>query len=228
MKDEEWKTLRRLHVPRGRPHLRPGGPRLRVPAARISMPAEDQHLEYRLGVFQGVRGTDSRNAFRVAGRAVWYRSPPTPGSSTAAPSTRRSGCGRSAPASTRRRATTPTPPTCSSSSRSTRAARPDRAGQLGAARRRRVPDRCCRSRTYGGGRGRVPLREGEDDAARAVLRAGCSTAPRRRASARGRSGRPTGWPATSGTSRQPPVSLRTEGQPDRLPGARCSCRLFYF
>lgn len=31
-----------------------------------------QHLEYRLGVFQGVRGTDARNSFRVAGRAVWY------------------------------------------------------------------------------------------------------------------------------------------------------------
>jgi hypothetical protein len=31
-----------------------------------------QHLEYRLGVFQGVRGTDATNAFRVAGRAVWY------------------------------------------------------------------------------------------------------------------------------------------------------------
>jgi hypothetical protein len=31
-----------------------------------------QHLEYRLGVFQGVRGAQSRNGFRVAGRAVWY------------------------------------------------------------------------------------------------------------------------------------------------------------
>jgi hypothetical protein len=32
----------------------------------------NQHLEYRLGVFQGVRGVDARNAFRVAGRTVWY------------------------------------------------------------------------------------------------------------------------------------------------------------
>jgi hypothetical protein len=31
-----------------------------------------QHLEYRLGVFQGVRGPEARNSFRVAGRAVWY------------------------------------------------------------------------------------------------------------------------------------------------------------
>ncbi|MCX6549554.1 MAG: porin, partial [Acidobacteria bacterium] len=31
-----------------------------------------QHVEYRLGVFGGVRGTDSRNALRVAGRGVWY------------------------------------------------------------------------------------------------------------------------------------------------------------
>ncbi len=31
-----------------------------------------QHLEYRLGVFQGVRGTEARNELRVAGRAVWY------------------------------------------------------------------------------------------------------------------------------------------------------------
>jgi hypothetical protein len=31
-----------------------------------------QHLEYRLGVFQGNRGVEARNAFRVAGRAVWY------------------------------------------------------------------------------------------------------------------------------------------------------------
>ena len=31
-----------------------------------------QHLEYRLGVFSGVRGTDSTNELRVAGRAVWY------------------------------------------------------------------------------------------------------------------------------------------------------------
>jgi len=31
-----------------------------------------QHLEYRLGVFQGVRGADNSNTFRVAGRAVWY------------------------------------------------------------------------------------------------------------------------------------------------------------
>lgn len=31
-----------------------------------------QHLEYRLGVFQGIRGVDSRNAVRVVGRAVWY------------------------------------------------------------------------------------------------------------------------------------------------------------
>jgi hypothetical protein len=31
-----------------------------------------KHLEYRLGVFQGVRGEQARNGFRVAGRAVWY------------------------------------------------------------------------------------------------------------------------------------------------------------
>ncbi len=31
-----------------------------------------QHFEYRLGVFQGVRGVDAKNSFRVAGRAVWY------------------------------------------------------------------------------------------------------------------------------------------------------------
>lgn len=31
-----------------------------------------QHVEYRLGVFQGLRGEQSRNGFRVAGRAVWY------------------------------------------------------------------------------------------------------------------------------------------------------------
>jgi hypothetical protein len=31
-----------------------------------------QHLEYRLGVFSGVRGTDATNTVRVAGRAVWY------------------------------------------------------------------------------------------------------------------------------------------------------------
>jgi hypothetical protein len=31
-----------------------------------------QHLEYRIGVFQGVRGVEARNEFRVTGRAVWY------------------------------------------------------------------------------------------------------------------------------------------------------------
>ena len=31
-----------------------------------------QHVEYRLGVFSGVRGTDSTNELRVAGRGVWY------------------------------------------------------------------------------------------------------------------------------------------------------------
>jgi hypothetical protein len=31
-----------------------------------------QHFEYRLGVFEGARGSEARNAFRVAGRAVWY------------------------------------------------------------------------------------------------------------------------------------------------------------
>jgi len=31
-----------------------------------------QHVEYRLGVFSGVRGTDSENELRVAGRGVWY------------------------------------------------------------------------------------------------------------------------------------------------------------
>jgi hypothetical protein len=31
-----------------------------------------QHVEYRLGVFQGARGAEATNAFRVAGRAVWY------------------------------------------------------------------------------------------------------------------------------------------------------------
>lgn len=32
----------------------------------------DQHVEYRLGVFQGARGVDAKNTFRVAGRGVWY------------------------------------------------------------------------------------------------------------------------------------------------------------
>jgi Phosphate-selective porin O and P len=32
----------------------------------------NQHLEYRLGVFQGARGVEARNTFRVSGRAVWY------------------------------------------------------------------------------------------------------------------------------------------------------------
>jgi hypothetical protein len=32
----------------------------------------NQHVEYRLGVFQGVRGVEARNDLRVAGRAVWY------------------------------------------------------------------------------------------------------------------------------------------------------------
>ena len=31
-----------------------------------------QHLEYRLGVFQGSRGVEARNSLRVAGRAAWY------------------------------------------------------------------------------------------------------------------------------------------------------------
>jgi hypothetical protein len=31
-----------------------------------------QKFEYRLGVFQGVRGVEARNALRVAGRAVYY------------------------------------------------------------------------------------------------------------------------------------------------------------
>jgi hypothetical protein len=31
-----------------------------------------QHLEYRIGVFQGVRGVDAKNALRYAGRVVWY------------------------------------------------------------------------------------------------------------------------------------------------------------
>ena len=31
-----------------------------------------QHLEYRLGVFQGVRGAEARNRLRVVGRGVWY------------------------------------------------------------------------------------------------------------------------------------------------------------
>jgi hypothetical protein len=31
-----------------------------------------QKFEYRLGVFQGVRGVEAHNAFRVAGRAVFY------------------------------------------------------------------------------------------------------------------------------------------------------------
>jgi hypothetical protein len=30
------------------------------------------HLEYRLGVFQGAREAESRNAFRTVGRVVWY------------------------------------------------------------------------------------------------------------------------------------------------------------
>ena len=31
-----------------------------------------QHLEYRLGLFQGVRGAEARNGLRLAGRVVWY------------------------------------------------------------------------------------------------------------------------------------------------------------
>ena len=31
-----------------------------------------QHVEYRLGVFSGVRGTNATNELRVAGRGVWY------------------------------------------------------------------------------------------------------------------------------------------------------------
>jgi hypothetical protein len=31
-----------------------------------------KHFEYRLGVFQGLRGEQARNGFRVAGRGVWY------------------------------------------------------------------------------------------------------------------------------------------------------------
>ena len=31
-----------------------------------------QHLEYRVGVFQGIRGIDSRNSVRIVGRGVWY------------------------------------------------------------------------------------------------------------------------------------------------------------
>ncbi|MEI6668192.1 MAG: hypothetical protein WCP29_08545 [Acidobacteriota bacterium] len=31
-----------------------------------------QHFEYRLGVFQGIRGIDSRNSMRIVGRGVWY------------------------------------------------------------------------------------------------------------------------------------------------------------
>lgn len=32
----------------------------------------DDHLEYRAGVFQGVRGVNNTNAFRYAGRLAWY------------------------------------------------------------------------------------------------------------------------------------------------------------
>ena len=32
----------------------------------------DGHFEYRLAVFQGVRGVEARDSLRVAGRAVWY------------------------------------------------------------------------------------------------------------------------------------------------------------
>jgi hypothetical protein len=32
----------------------------------------DDHLEYRLGVFQGLRGVDDVNAFRYSGRLAWY------------------------------------------------------------------------------------------------------------------------------------------------------------
>ena len=32
----------------------------------------DGHLEYRLGVFQGLRTTDAKNALRVSGRATWF------------------------------------------------------------------------------------------------------------------------------------------------------------
>ena len=31
-----------------------------------------QHAEYRLGVYQGVRGVDARNTLRLVGRGVWY------------------------------------------------------------------------------------------------------------------------------------------------------------
>ena len=32
----------------------------------------NQHVEYRLGIFEGVRGPEARNSFRFAGRVVWY------------------------------------------------------------------------------------------------------------------------------------------------------------
>jgi hypothetical protein len=35
-------------------------------------PSGNQHFEYRLGVFQGVRGVEARNPLRVHGRAVFY------------------------------------------------------------------------------------------------------------------------------------------------------------
>jgi hypothetical protein len=38
-----------------------------------------QHLEYRLGVFQGHRGVEARNDLRIAGRAVWYPFTPDTG-----------------------------------------------------------------------------------------------------------------------------------------------------
>ncbi len=38
-----------------------------------------QHIEYRLGVFQGVRGVEARNGLRVIGRGVWYPFSPEPG-----------------------------------------------------------------------------------------------------------------------------------------------------
>jgi hypothetical protein len=38
-----------------------------------------QHMEYRVGVFSGVRGTDSTNPVRVAGRGVWYPFAPETG-----------------------------------------------------------------------------------------------------------------------------------------------------
>ena len=113
-------------------------PRLRRRGARL--PGDD-HLEYRAGVFQGLRGVNNTNAFRYAGRLAYYVLGAADRlSSTAAPRSARSRRCRSAAASTpeglqvlRRR------PLLGPADRRRR--RLHAAGRLPAARRRRLhPD----------------------------------------------------------------------------------------